>query len=126
MPAGSQQNLEKGSPAHAAQAGDHTASAYTPKEDAAAKQSDQMSSGKQTVDNHLKPGSHASNAQVSKLLHFHNFRAQCHAFVQAYTSHRWCLMTIFDLQADADKAASDRTIAETGQKPMKTEAKSQI
>lgn len=67
MPAGAQHNLDKGSPAHAAQAGDHTASAPTPKSDAAAKQSDQMSSGKQTVDNHLKSGSHASKAQVLRI-----------------------------------------------------------
>lgn len=31
-----------------------------------------------------------------------------------------------DMQADADKAASDKKIAETGQKPMKTEAPPQI
>lgn len=31
-----------------------------------------------------------------------------------------------DMQADADKAASDKKIAETGQKPMKTEATPQI
>lgn len=43
---------------------DTTASAPTPKEDAAAKQSEQMSTGSQTVDNHLKAGSHASQAQV--------------------------------------------------------------
>ncbi len=43
---------------------DTTASALTPKEDAAAKQSEQMSTGSQTVDNHLKAGSHASQAQV--------------------------------------------------------------
>ncbi len=43
---------------------DTTASAPTTKEDAAAKQSEQMSTGSQTVDNHLKAGSHASQAQV--------------------------------------------------------------
>lgn len=81
----SQQNLDKDSPAHPAQGGDHTASAPTPKADAAAKQSDQMSSGKQTVDNHLKSGSHASNAQVStpfSRIHIHFFTGSgptCHA-----------------------------------------------
>ena len=92
MPAGSQQNLEKGSPAHAAQAGDHTASAPTPKADAAAKQSDQMSSGKQTVDNHLKSGSHASNAQVINAAALSKFHARCHAFVQT------CPMLVLDGQ----------------------------
>ena len=60
----SQQNLDKNSPAHAAQAGDHTAHAPTPKEDAAAKQSESQGTGHQTVDDHLKSGSHASKAQV--------------------------------------------------------------
>lgn len=36
------------------------------------------------------------------------------------------LYGLFGLQANADKAASDKTIAETGQKPMKTEATPQI
>ena len=44
---------------------DTTASSPTPKEEAAAKQSDQMSSGKHTVDNHLKAGSQAAHAQVT-------------------------------------------------------------
>ena len=43
---------------------DSTASVPTPKEDAAAKQSEQQSTGSQAVDNHLKAGSHASKAQV--------------------------------------------------------------
>ncbi|DBA69971.1 hypothetical protein WJX79_003427 [Trebouxia sp. C0005] len=70
---------------------DTTASAPTPKEDAAAKQSEQMSTGSQTVDNHLKAGSHASQAQAA-----------------------------------SDKADHDKSVAETGAKPMKREAEPQI
>lgn len=105
-------------------AGDHTASAPTPKSDAAAKQSDQMSSGKQTVDNHLKSGSHASKAQVWKI--DLNFGAPCGCTRLYVQVHYCCVMPIPDVQADADKAASDKKIAETGQKPMKTEATQQI
>lgn len=37
-----------------------------------------------------------------------------------------CLTFVSAMQADADKAATDKTIAETVSKPMKTDATPQI
>ena len=95
-----------------------TASAPTSKEDTAALQSEHQGTEHQTVDDQLKAGSHASKAQVdcapSACLHVH--------VVYVYASYSVCCL----LQASHDKAAHDQSVAETGAKPMKREAKPQI
>lgn len=101
---------------------DTTASAPTPKEDAAAKQSEQMSTGSQTVDNHLKAGSHASQAQVH-LTAMHAGAALQEHDGSAVTDKIRCPC---DMQAASDKADHDKSVAETGAKPMKREAEPQI
>ncbi len=104
---------------------DNTASAPTPKEDAAAKQSEQMNTGSQTVDNHLNAGSHASQAQVRPTARHAGAALQEHygSAVIEFTGRQ---RIAHDMQAASNKADHDKSVAETGAKPMKREAEPQI